>query len=64
MAVTLLRKAAKMLKEKRLDISSLKAVGFDEADTFFKSETDYDDLTKFNESLNSQLKGDHPELPC
>lgn len=39
-AVTLLKKAAKLIKERRLDISNLKVVGFDEADTFFKSETD------------------------
>ena len=35
--VTLLKKANKMLKERKLDISHLKVVGFDEADTFFKA---------------------------
>ena len=59
-----MKKAAKLIKERRLDISNLKVVGFDEADTFFKSETDMDDLTKFNETLNTTLKGDHPEQPC
>ena len=53
-----------MLKERKLDISHLKVVGFDEADTFFKSQTDYDDLVSFNETLNTTLKGDHPEQPC
>jgi hypothetical protein len=49
--ITLLNKARQLLKMKKLNITKLKIICFDEADYFFKEQSDTEEFSSFNETV-------------